>query len=200
MRIHINKNGQQHESSGSSKVIEILHDGQLLPNDLGAKDGQESWQKLGEMFPQSNQAARILLTNQASMQVNRRFTPTPRKSGNSQGMMFRLLGYGSLILLSVIGLVGCSKSSDKSSKDIAVTNKTASSVPTDFTVMKNKAEELAKLSPPLKINPTAKVKGKVAWVEKSFGSATMNFFEADYKKISNLDMDVYGLTERRHCR
>lgn len=113
-----------------------------------------------------------------------------------KGMMFRLLGCGSLILLSVIGLVGCSRSSDKWSKDIAAKNKTDSPVSTDFTVMKNKAEELAKLSPPLKLNSTAKVKGKVAWVEKNSGSATMNFFEADYKKISNLDMDVYGLTER----
>jgi hypothetical protein len=196
MRIHINKNGQQHESFDSSKVIKMLHDGQLLPNDLGAKDGRESWQKSGKMFPQSNQAARILLTNQPSMQVNRRFTSAPQKSRNSQGMMFRLIGCSSLILLSVIGLVGCSRSSDKSSKDIAATNKTASPVPTDFTVMKNKAEELAKLSPPLKFNPTAKVKGKVAWVQKGNSSATMNFFDDYNKKISNMDVDYYGLTEK----
>jgi hypothetical protein len=196
MRIHINKNGQQHESFDSSKVMKMLHDGQLLPNDLGAKDGRKSWQKLGEMFPRSNQAARTLLTNQPSMQVNRRFTSAPQKSGNSQGMMFRLLGCGSLILLSVIGLVGCSRSSDKSSKDIDAPNKTASPVSTDFTAMKNKAEELAKLSPPLKLNPTAKVKGKVAWAEKNNSSATMKFFDGYYKKISNSDVDRYGLTER----
>jgi hypothetical protein len=196
MRIHINKNGQQHESFKSSKVIKMLHDGQLLPNDLGAKDGQESWQKLGEMFLRSNQAARILLTNQPSIQANRRLTLTPQKLRNSQRMMFRLLGCGSLILLSVIGLVGCSRSSDKSSKDLAATNKTSSPVPTDFTAMKNKAEELAKLSPSLKFNPTAKVKGKVAWVEKGNSSATMNFFDTDYKKISDSDASYYGLTER----
>jgi hypothetical protein len=111
-------------------------------------------------------------------------------------MMFRLLGCGSLILLSVIGLVGCSRSSDKSSKDIVTTNKTASPVPTDFTAMKNKAEELAKLSPPLKLNPTAKVKGKVAWVEKNNSSATIKFFDGYYKKISDSDVNRYGLTEK----
>jgi hypothetical protein len=110
--------------------------------------------------------------------------------------MFRLLGCGSLILLSVIGLVGCSTSSDKSSKDIDAPNKTASPVLTDFSAMKNKAEELAKLSPPLKINPTAKVKGKVAWVEKNKSSTTMKFFDGYYKKISSSDVDRYGLTER----
>jgi hypothetical protein len=111
-------------------------------------------------------------------------------------MMFRLLGCGSLILLSVIGLVGCSRSSDKSSKDIVATNKTALPVPTDFTAMKNKAEELAKLSPPLKLNPTAKVKEKVAWVDKNITITKMQFFDDSYKKISNLDLDYYGLTER----
>jgi hypothetical protein len=110
-------------------------------------------------------------------------------------MMFRLLGCGSLILLSIIGLIGCSRSIDKSSKDIAATNKMASPVPTDFTAMKNKAEELAKLSPPLKFNPTAKVKGKVAWVDKNTSFTQMNFFDNYYKKISNLDVDVYGLTD-----
>jgi hypothetical protein len=110
-------------------------------------------------------------------------------------MMFRLLGCGSLILLSIIGLVGCSRSSDKLSKDIAATNKMASPVPTNFTAMKNKAEELAKLSPPLKFNPTAKVKGKVAWVDKNTSFTQMNFFDNYYKKISNLDVDVYGLTD-----
>jgi hypothetical protein len=124
------------------------------------------------------------------------FTSAPQKSGNSRGMMFRLLGCGSLILLSVISLVGCSGSSDKSSKDIAATNKTASPVPTDFTAMKNKAEELAKLSPPLKLNPTAKVKGKVAWVEKNGSITTMKFFDGYYKEINNLDVELYGLTEK----
>ncbi len=195
MRIHSNKN-RQHESFDSSTVIKMLRDGQLMPNDLGAQDGRESLQKLGGIFPRSNRAARILLTNQPGRQINRRFTPASQKPGNSQEMMFRLLGYGSLILLSVIGLVGCSTSSDKSSKDIAATNKTASPVPTDFTVMKNKAEELAKLSSPLKLNPTAKVKGKVAWVEKNSSDATMQFFDVYYKKISSLDVDRYGLTER----
>ncbi|WP_310484141.1 hypothetical protein [Chamaesiphon sp. VAR_48_metabat_403] len=160
------------------------------------KDVQKIRQKLGEMFPQSNQFASILPTNQPSMQVNRRVTSAPQKSRNSQRIMFRLLGCGSLILLSIIGLVGCSKSSDKSSKDIVVTNKTASPVPTDFTIMKNKAKELAKLSPPLEFNPTAKVKGKVAWVEKNSDDTRMIFFDVYYKEIRNSYVERYGLTER----
>ncbi len=196
MRIHINRNRQQQETFDSSKVTKILHDGQLLSNDSGTREGQENWREPGEMFPQLNQAARILLTDQPGVQVNRRVTQAPQKSRNSQGMMFRLLGCISLISLSIIGLVGCSTSSNKSSKDVAATNTTASPVPTDFTVMKNKAEELAKLSSPLKLNPTAKVKGKVAWVEKNGSDATMQFFDAYYKKISNSDVDRYGLTEK----
>jgi hypothetical protein len=196
VRIHINRNRQQHEPFDSSKAIKTLHNGQLLSNNSSAKEGQENWRKSGEMFPQLNQAARILLTNQPDMQINRRFTPAPQKPGNSQEMMFRLLGYSSLILLSVIGLAGCSTSSNKSSKDIAATDQTPSPVPTDFTVMKKKAEELAKLSPPLKLNPTAKVKGKIAWVEKNNSDASMTFFDVYYKEIRTSYVEGYGLTER----
>jgi hypothetical protein len=185
VRIHINKNRQQPESFDPSKVIVALPDMRLLSNNLGTKDVQGRWRELSEMFPSLNQVTRILLTNQPRIQVNQQFML------GSQKMMFKLLGYGSLILLNIIGLVGCS-----TSKNAATSNKTASPVPTDFTVMKNKAEELAKLSPPLKLNPTAKVKGKVAWVEKARGSTTMNFFDTDYKKISDSDAIYYGLTER----
>jgi hypothetical protein len=200
MKMFINKNGQQHGPFDEAKVLEMLRNGQLSPNDFGIKDGQQSWQKLGEMFPQPKQTANIPPINKPNVQVNRQVTPIPPKTGNSKGLIFGLLGCGGLVLLSVIGLIGYFALANKSSNDTTANKnsnsntKTAAPIPTDFTSMKDKAEELAKLSPPLKLDPKAKIKGKVALVEKGQFDAKMDFFNVYYKEINESTVSSYGLT------
>jgi GYF domain 2 len=200
MKMFINKNGQQHGPFDESRVLEMLRNGQLSPNDFGIKDGQQSWQKLGEMFPQPKQAAIIPPINKPNVQVNQQFTPTPQKSGSSKGLMFGLIGCGGLILLSVVGLLGFYAFSNKTPSDSAANKsvnsntKTTAPIPTDFTSMKDKAEELAKLSPAIKLDSTAKIKGKVALVEKGQFDAEMDFFNVYYKEISETNVTSYGLT------
>jgi hypothetical protein len=138
---------------------------------------------------------RRFLPNGLGIEESCQLISTPRKAQSLKGTMFRVLGCSSLISLSIIGLVGCSTSNNKSSENVAKTNvKTPSPIPTDFTSMKNKAEELAKLSPPLKLNPAAKVKGKVAWVEKGKDGAEMGFFNVYYKEVNETQVTPFGLT------
>ncbi len=199
MQIYINKNGQQHGPFDEAKILEMLRKGQLSPNDFGIKDGQQNWQKLGEMFPQPKQTANIPPINKPNVQVNQQVMQTPKKS--SKGLMFGLLGCGGLILLSVIGLLGFYAIGNKSSNDVTANKtsnsntKTAVPIPTDFTAMKDKAEDLAKLSPAVKLDSTAKIKGKVAWVEKGKFDAKMDFFDVYYKEISEANVKSYGLTK-----
>ncbi len=201
MKMFINKNGQQHGPFDEARVVEMLRNGQFSPNDFGIKDGQQSWQKLGEMFPPPKQSAIVPPINKPNVQVNQQFTPTPQKSGSSKGLMFGLLGCGGLILLSVIGLIGYFAFTGKTSNNpVANVNsnsntKISAPIPTDFTSMKDKAEDLVKLSPPLKLDSTAKIKGKVALVEKGKFDAQMDFFDVYYKEISESNVTSYGLTK-----
>jgi hypothetical protein len=140
---------------------------------------------------------RQFLPNGLGIEESFQLISTPRKAQSLKGTMFRVLGCSSLILLSIVSLVGCSTSNNKSSGNVAKTNvKTPSPIPTDFTSMKNKAEELAKLSPPLKLNPAAKMKGKIAAVKKD-GSIDANifFFDAYYKKINESDISSFALNK-----
>ena len=203
MKLYINKNGQQHGPFDEAKILEMLRKGQLSPNDFGIKDGQQNWQKLGEMFPPPKQTANIPPINKPNVQVNQQVTPTLKKSGSSKGLMFGLIGCGGLILLSVVGLLGYFAFGNKTSNNSTANSnsnsnsntKTAAPIPTDFTSMKDKAEELAKLSPALKLDSKAKIKGKVAWVEKGQYDAKMDFFDTYYKEISESNVTSYGLTK-----
>jgi GYF domain 2 len=207
MKMFINKNGQQHGPFDEAKVLEMLRAGQISGNDFGIKDGQQKWQKLGEMFSAPKQSVTVPPVNPVPQQnvptpqFDRKISPTPQKSGSSKGLMFGLIGCGGLILLSLIGLAGYFAFGKKSSTEFATdtnTNsntKTAPPIPTDFTSMKDKAEELAKLSPPLKLDPKLKIKGKVALVEKGKYAAEVKGFDAYYKQINETDLASYGLTK-----
>ncbi len=196
MQIFINKNGQQLGPFEEEKVLEMLRNGQLLPNDFGIKQGQQSWQKLGEMFPQPIQSASIPPINKPNVQVNQH-TPTPQKSGSSKGLMFGLIGCGGLILLSVVGLLAFFAFSNRSSNDVTVSKntnsntKTSPPVITDFKAMKDKADEFAKLSPPLKLDSKVKLKGKIAVVESGKNGASIYGFNTDFTKID--EYPGYGL-------
>jgi hypothetical protein len=201
MKMFINKNGQQHGPFDEAKVLEMLRSGQFSPNDFGIKDGQQSWQKLGEMFPPPPQTAHIPPINKPNVQVNQQVTPIQQKSGSSKGLIFGLLGCGGLILLSVIGLIGYFAFTGKNSNNSTANSnsnsntKLAAPIPTDFTSMKDKAEDFAKLSPAVKLDSKAKIKGKVAWVEKGKFDAKMDFFDVYYKEISESNVTSYGLTK-----
>ena len=51
MPIYINKDNQQSGPYEDHEVIDQLRSGLLSPNDLGIRQGESAWQKLGAMFP-----------------------------------------------------------------------------------------------------------------------------------------------------
>ncbi len=94
MQIYINKNNQQLGPFEESKVLEMLGSGQLSPNDLAIRQGENQWQSLGNHYPQFVQKT-------ASTPVINE--PAPKKS--KTGL---LLGCGGffLVLLLVGGVLG----------------------------------------------------------------------------------------------
>ena len=57
MSIYISKNNQQHGPFEESKVLEMLNNGQLSPDDLAVRQGGSQWQKLSELFPNAGRQA-----------------------------------------------------------------------------------------------------------------------------------------------
>ncbi len=51
MQIFINKNGQQFGPFEENKVLEMLQNRQLSPNDFGFRQGDGQWRKLTDIFP-----------------------------------------------------------------------------------------------------------------------------------------------------
>lgn len=94
MQIYINKNNQQLGPFEETKVIEMLGNGQLSPTDLGIRQGEKEWQKLGSLYPNSANTPVIVPAAQQS---------TPKKS--KTGLMLGCAGFF-LILLLVGGVLG----------------------------------------------------------------------------------------------
>lgn len=94
MSIYISKNNQQLGPFEESKVLEMLGGGQLSPNDLAIRHGEEQWRKLGEFYPnlQNNPPAKIEIQQTA-----------PKKS--RKGL---LLGCGGFFLVTLLigGILG----------------------------------------------------------------------------------------------
>ncbi len=51
MLIYISKNNQQARPFEEVQVLEMLKNGQLSPNDLAIRQGENQWQSLGNLFP-----------------------------------------------------------------------------------------------------------------------------------------------------
>jgi hypothetical protein len=210
MKMFINKNGQQHGPFDEEKVFEMLREGQLSSNDFGIKDGQQSWQKLGEMFPQPKQPANIPPLNTPKAQINQQVTPTPQKTGSSKGLLFGLVGCGGLILLGIVGIVGffalkqsptrptTEGNSTSSNSTSSQTSSPATVTEKNYKPLLDKAAELAKMSPPQNLQTSPIIKGKIAIVEnnRNYG-AKMLGIDYEGKKLQPLDIDRYSFSTNR---
>lgn len=199
MQIYISRNGQQIGVFEEIAVLQMLQNGQLSPNDLGIRQGEAQWQPLGKMFPNNNPISSF---GQFSPNVQTSFQPPTANSGGSKGCLFALIGLGAVIFLGIAGLFGYLALNKKSvvstnspANRSSNSNNSNTSLPKDFTAMKDKAEELAKLSPTVKLDSKAKLKGKIAIVEKGKYAAELKGFDVYYKEIRETDLASYNLTK-----
>ena len=122
MSIYITKNNQQSGPFDESKVLEMLNNGQLSPDDFAIRQGGTQWQKLGEMFPNAGrQAAGQAGFGQPVGQPQAPNQPSPAQPVNQEvnqpaaapkksrkGLLFGCLGillFAGLVL-AVLGFLG----------------------------------------------------------------------------------------------
>lgn len=100
MSIYIYKNNRQLGPFEESKVLEMLRNGQLSPNDSAIKQGGIEWQKLSEILPNTGNN---IFTNAAAATTNQPVANAPKKS--RKGL---LLGCGGFLLIGVLvcGVLG----------------------------------------------------------------------------------------------
>lgn len=105
MPIYINKDNQQSGPYEDHVVIEQLRGGQLSPTDLGIRQGESAWQKLGDMFPglASGSTAEPTVGAKAAnaSDATTSAVPTPKKGGCLKG---GLIGTGILFLFLGIAI------------------------------------------------------------------------------------------------
>ena len=101
MPMYINKNGQQLGPFEENAVFQMLQSGQLSPNDLGIRQGQNQWSPLSVLFPQI-----VKPFNNMPLPINKPVVspPTPIKSGGSNLLAFVLLGLGGFFVIGIVGL------------------------------------------------------------------------------------------------
>ena len=95
MSIYINKNNQQLGPFEEAKVLEMLQSGELSANDLAIRQGNNEWQKLGDLYPNTGTAAAPTL---AAVEQS-----VPKKS--RKGL---LMGCGGFLLITLLiaGILG----------------------------------------------------------------------------------------------
>jgi hypothetical protein len=72
----------------------------------------------------------------------------------------------------------------------------AQPVKPSFKDFQNEAKEIGSVSAPLKLNPKAKIKGKIALIEKSdYGTYEMKGFSYDGSDYYQFDLDKYDLAK-----
>jgi hypothetical protein len=98
MQIYVSKNNQQIGPFDEPKVLEMLNSGELSPNDLAIRQGDQEWQKLDSYFPNAGNFA-----SPAAAVIEPTAAAAPKKS--RKGL---LLGCGGffLITLLVAGILG----------------------------------------------------------------------------------------------
>ncbi len=201
MQIHISRNGQQIGAFEENAVRQMLQNGQLSPNDFGIRQGEAQWQPLGRMFSNSNPIPNVAQFS-PNVQSNLQAAAAP-KSGASKGCLFALLGLGAVCFIGIAGVFGYFAyyknrtiiSTNSPANKSANSNSSNSSMPKDFTALKDKAEELAKFVPTVKLDSKAKLKGRIAIVEKGKYDAEMKGFDAYYKEINETSLSSYNMTK-----
>lgn len=95
MSIYINKNNQQTGPFDDAKVLEMLGNGELLPNDLAIRHGENEWRNLGFYFPNVGNVAPALAQTAPS---------APKKSGKK---LFGCAGFFLvfLVIASILGIL-----------------------------------------------------------------------------------------------
>jgi hypothetical protein len=123
MSIYISKNNQQTGPFDESKVLEMLDNGQLSPDDFAVRQGGSQWQKLGEMFPNAgrqppqtpppfgqpvNQPSPVGNQPQAAQAANQPAVAPAKPKKSRKGLLFGCLGIllFSGLVLAVLGFLG----------------------------------------------------------------------------------------------
>lgn len=188
MQIYINKNGQQLGPFEENAVLQMLQSGHFSASDLAFRQGETQWRRLDDLFPNGNSVA-----NNPHPMVNNQSPPQTKKSG-MKVLLFALAGFGLLFIFAIVGIFSFVRSEqerkranaeDFQPKKESNTNNTINSEgknPAYYKTFSEKSVELGNLKPSLKLDKTAKIKGKVAILEKTRG-------EFDYKLLG---FDVRG--------
>ncbi len=204
MQIYINRNGQQLGAFEESKVIEMLRNGQLSPNDFCIKPGENQWKTLGSIYPNATNA--FSPTPVFDPQPQNYSKPAPRKK-SSVGLVIGLLAIVGIFFLGIIGLGAFFFFGTSSSKPVSLTteSKTDSPPPTPKTTyefLQSKPAELAKLKPPIKLESKAVLNGKTLIVEQrdksnEYSAEIKGFSYSSFDTVNETDLSLYGLTKER---
>jgi hypothetical protein len=210
MSIYIYKNNQQTGPFEEGKVLEWLANGQLSPEDLAVKQGESQWKPLKDLFLGAPQKMPESQTGFSSPNIPSVAGNLPQKSG-SKTFLFLLLGFGALFLIVVVGIAGFFLVG-RSKRPIVSTNTNSSSINSgnsnssnsnsntpDFKVMKDKAKEFAKLTPTVKLENKAILKGKIAIVEHTDTSNEYSIYLRGFRSydetIDEDELKNYGVTK-----
>jgi hypothetical protein len=120
MPIYVNKDNQQSGPYEDHVVIDRLKNGMLSPNDLGIRQGETSWQKLGDMFPGVGDSRSVSVppvpppVKPASVGAPSAFAAAPAKKGGclkvgliSVGLLSLLFGICAIVGSRFIPSVSC---------------------------------------------------------------------------------------------
>lgn len=121
MPIYVNKNNQQLGPFEDHDVIDQLRIGQLSPTDLGIRQGDSAWEKLGDMFPGVGATSYTEPPVGAKAAANvgdatASAVPTAKKGGCLKA---GLIGTGLLLLLLGIAVAAGSRFIPSTSCDLA---------------------------------------------------------------------------------
>lgn len=210
MSIYIYKNNQQSGPFEENVVSGFLENGQLSPEDMGCRRGDQEWKPLKILFPNVQYTPQNRSPNFAK--VNALPTGTDnldqKNGGGSKTFLYLLLGLGSLILVGVIGMaaVFIMSKSNRSVETSNLSNKNLNSNSNNVIVnstnsnlrvpnskeLNDKLKDFAKLKLPVKLEKIPILKGKVLIVEQKDK-------ESDYslRMPSNSDMAKYGFSDNQ---
>ena len=115
MSIFVNKDNQQLGPYEDHIVIDQLKSGMLSPNDLGIREGDSAWQKLGDMFPTVRESHSAPAPNAVAAGIASPVTSdnaTPKKGGCRKMLGWGLLLFGLLTMLSGFAVAIVNRTTD----------------------------------------------------------------------------------------